>query len=297
MRCVARILKNRKIAPGRVLKIVPSTDNIWKACLDEGIIKIFKEAGALVGSAGCAGCAAGQIGQTGEGEIAVSSGNRNFVGKQGKGDIFLASPETVASSLVAGFITTVDNIPNKPASSEVLKYNRVPSKKRKKGFKPPLSIKGQARVIKKDNIDTDMIFHNRYLSITNIGEMGQYTFNNMKGYENFAKVIKRGDILIVGKNFGCGSSRQQAVDCFISLGIGAIIAESFGAIYERNAINSAIPIIVAEDITKKIDDGDIISIDFITGIITDETQGKTYHAKPFSKIQREIYLNGGLLSG
>ncbi|RLI62295.1 MAG: homoaconitate hydratase [Candidatus Asgardarchaeum californiense] len=297
MRCVARILKNRKIAPGRVLKIVPSTDNIWKACLDEGIIKIFKEAGALVGSAGCAGCAAGQIGQTGEGEMAVSSGNRNFVGKQGKGDIFLASPETVASSLVAGFITTVDNIPNKPAPSEVLKYNRVPSKKRKKGFKSPLSIKGQARVIKKDNIDTDMIFHNRYLSITNIGEMGQYTFNNMKGYENFAKVIKRGDILIVGKNFGCGSSRQQAVDCFISLGIGAIIAESFGAIYERNAINSAIPIIVAEDITKKIDDGDIISIDFITGIITDETQGKTYHAKPFSKIQREIYLNGGLLSG
>ena len=106
MRAVAKILKGKKIAPGRVLKIVPATDEIWKQCLKEGLIKIFKDAGALVGSAGCAGCAAGQIGQTGSGEVAVSSGNRNFVGKQGKGNIYLASPETVAASLVAGFITT-----------------------------------------------------------------------------------------------------------------------------------------------------------------------------------------------
>ncbi len=114
MRAVAKILKGKKIAPGRILKIVPSTDKIWKQCLKEGLIKIFKDAGALVGSAGCAGCAAGQIGQTGSGEVAVSSGNRNFVGKQGKGDIYLASPETVAASLVAGFITTADEIPKKP---------------------------------------------------------------------------------------------------------------------------------------------------------------------------------------
>ena len=88
MQAVAHILKDKKIAPGRILKIVPSTDSIWKMCLKEGFIKIFKDAGALIGSAGCAGCAAGQIGQTGSGEIAVSSGNRNFVGKQGKGDIW-----------------------------------------------------------------------------------------------------------------------------------------------------------------------------------------------------------------
>ena len=98
MRAAAKVLSGRKIAPGRVLKIVPATDKIWKQCLDEGLIKIFKDAGALIGSAGCAGCAAGQIGQTGSDETAVSSGNRNFAGKQGKGDIFLASPETVAAS-------------------------------------------------------------------------------------------------------------------------------------------------------------------------------------------------------
>lgn len=295
MKTAAKILKGREIAPGRILKIVPATDKVWKTCLDEGLITIFKEAGALVGSAGCAGCATGQIGQTGKGEIAVSSGNRNFVGKQGKGDIFLASPATVAASLVAGFITTSNNIPDRSASLEVPITKKQTVEKKKKSIESPLKVEGRAWVIKKDNIDTDMIFHNRYLSITNIDEMGQYAFDNLKDYENFAQQVKRGDIVIVGKNFGCGSSRQQAVDCFKSLGIGVIIAESFGAIYERNAINSAMPIIIAGEITKKIDDKDTISVDFLTGEINDKTQVKTYQAKPFSKVQREIYERGGML--
>jgi len=295
MRAVARFLKGRKIAPGRVLKIVPATDKIWKQCLEEGLIKVFKDSGALVGSAGCAGCAAGQIGQTGVGEISVSSGNRNFAGKQGKGDIYLASPETVAASLVAGFITTIDAIPDRPGSFDMPKAKPTLAKVKGKTVMPPLKAGGRAWVIKKDNIDTDMIFHNRYLSITDVDEMGRYTFDNLKGYERFAKEAKKGDIVVVGKNFGCGSSRQQAVDCFKALGIGVIIAESFGAIYERNAINSAMPILMAEDITNVIDDKDLLSVDFATGVVIDKTRNKTYHAKPFPKVQLGIYKRGGLL--
>lgn len=295
MRAAAQVLKGKKLAPGRVLKIVPATDSIWKTCLKEGIIKIFKDAGALIGSAGCAGCAAGQIGQTGKGEIAVSSGNRNFVGKQGKGDLFLASPATVAASLVAGYITTLNDVPDEPASLELPKIEKQMIQKKKESLESPLKVTGRAWVVKQDNVDTDMIFHNRYLSITDIKEMGQYTFDNLKGYENFAKEVKKGDIVVIGKNFGCGSSRQQAVDCFKSLGVSVIIAESFGAIYERNAINSAMPILIAEDITKKIQNNDNISVDFITGEIYDETQKKTYQAKPFSAVQSEIYKRGGLL--
>jgi 3-isopropylmalate dehydratase small subunit len=295
MIAVAKILKNRKIAPGRVLKIVPSTDKIWKKCLDEGLIKIFKDAGALVGSAGCAGCAAGQIGQTGSGEVAVSSGNRNFVGKQGKGNIFLASPATVAASLVAGYITTEYDIPEKPEAVATTKSKSFEFKSEKKTEESPLKVEGRAWVIKKDNIDTDMIFHNRYLSITDIKEMGQYTFDNLEGYKDFAKKAKHGDIVIAGKNFGAGSSRQQAVDCFKSLGISVIIAESFGAIYERNAINNAMPILISRDIAKNIDDGDKISVDFTTGIIFNKTQNRTIQANSFSKSQLEIYKRGGLL--
>jgi len=296
MRAVAQILKGRKIAPGRILKIVPATDAIWKACLKEGIIKIFKDAGALIGSAGCAGCAAGQIGQTGAGEVAVSSGNRNFVGKQGKGDIYLASPATVAASLVAGYITTEDNMPEIPVSVNLPEFShKVTPVKKEIKISRLTRVEGRVWVISKDNIDTDMIFHNRYLSITNIDEMGQYTFDNLQGYENFSKEAKKGDIVIVGKNFGCGSSRQQAVDCFKALGISNIIAESFGSIYERNAINNAFPILVAKDIISMIGDKDIISVDFETGEIFNKTQNKACHAKPFSKVQLEIYKRGGLL--
>jgi len=264
-------------------------------CLDEGLIKIFKDAGALIGSARCAGCAAGQIGQTGPGEVAVSSGNRNFVGKQGKGDIFLISPSTVAASLVAGYITTEDDIPDEAGEVAITKEKQYKEKAKKDEPAKPTKIEGHTWVIKKDNIDTDMIFHNRYLSITNMDEMGQYTFDNLDGYKDFAKRAKPSDIIIVGKNFGCGSSRQQAVDCFKSLDVAAIIAESFGSIYERNAINSAMPILVADNLVNKVKDGDEMSVDFTTGEVVDKSQGKTYIAKPFSKVQLEIYRKGDLL--
>ncbi|HWR63480.1 MAG TPA: aconitase/3-isopropylmalate dehydratase large subunit family protein [Candidatus Thermoplasmatota archaeon] len=298
MRAVAAILRDKTIAPGRILKIVPATDMIWNSCLKEGLLKIFKDAGALVGSAGCAGCAAGQIGQTGKGEVTISTGNRNFTGKQGKGDIYLASPQTVAASLLAGYITTVDAIPKKPVpvKIETTAVRTIPEQKKEKtNF--PLVLEGRAWVIQKDNIDTDMIYHNRHLAITNPAEMGPYTFGNLKGYEQFAKEAKKGDIVVVGKNFGCGSSRQQAVDCFKALGISVIVAESFGAIYERNAINSGMPILVAEGITKKLYDKDLVSIDLATGLISDKTQKKILNAKPFSEAQKEIYLRGGLLGG
>jgi 3-isopropylmalate/(R)-2-methylmalate dehydratase large subunit len=296
MRIAASILKNRKIAPGRVLKIVPSTNRIWEICLKEGLIDIFKKAGALIGAAGCAGCAAGQIGQTGKDEVEISTGNRNFTGKQGPGNVYLASPATVAASVVSGKITASDHIDSTPSPVSIPRkhtYNVHPSKPPKE--QNPVKVKGRTWVIDKDNIDTDMIFHNRYLHITDIEEMGQYTFDNLEGYKDFAKKAKPGDIVVVGKNFGCGSSRQQAVDCFKSLGVSVIIAESFGAIYERNAINNAMPILVCEGITKKIDDKDTLSVNFKMGEIIDETKNVTLKAKPFSPSQMQIYKRGGLL--
>jgi len=113
----AEILKGKKVAPGVVLKIVPATDEVWKKCLDTGLLEIFKNSGALVGNAGCAGCAAGQIGQNGPGEITISSGNRNYAGKQGKGYVYLASPSTIAASAIAGIITTENDIPENPVFS------------------------------------------------------------------------------------------------------------------------------------------------------------------------------------
>ena len=297
MREVARVLKSKKVAPGVVLKIVPATGSIWDQCLEEGLIKIFRDAGALVSNAGCAGCAAGQVGQNGPGEITISTGNRNFPGKQGRGEVYLSSPGTVAASALSGYITDKDHIPDKPALFEKpKKVTDVFSDKVSSGSdERPVVLKGRVWIIDMDNIDTDMIFHNRYLAITNQEEMGKYTFDNLEGYEDFAQKAKPGDIIITGKNFGSGSSRQQAVDCFKSLGVQAVLAESFGSIYERNAINAAFPILSYKNLSGlNLENGHQIELILKEGKILNLENGKEADIPPFSEVQMEIYQNGGL---
>ncbi len=299
LRIAASVLKGRKVAPGVVLKIVPATDATWKQALDEGIIRTFKDAGVMVSNAGCAGCAAGQVGQNGPGEVTISTGNRNFEGKQGKGSVYLASPAIVAASAVAGYITTPDQIPVEPAKFNVSGHASLVTRHEEKvKAEKPTVVEGRIWIIPKDDIDTDMIFHNRYLTITDPREMGQFTFDNLKGFEDFSKKAKVGDIVITNKNFGAGSSRQQAVDCFLSLGISCILAESYGAIYERNAINAAMPILtydpaMLEKVSLK--NGDRIKVDFLTGELTNLENQKTTMVNKFYDAQLKIYRNGGLL--
>lgn len=296
LKAAADILKDHKVAPGVVLKIVPSTRKIWEQCLEQRIIDIFMKAGALVGNAGCAGCAKGQIGQNGPGEVTISTGNRNFAGKQGKGEVYLASPETVAASAVSGVITSKNNILTTPK-----KYTTPSHKTSEKKVSSPktekktVEIQGRVWVVDQDNIDTDMIFHNRYLTITDIEEMGQYAFDNLKGWEDFSQKAGKGDIIVTGSNFGAGSSRQQAVDCFKSLGIQAIIAKSFGAIYERNGVNSGFPLIIGDLISSGLESGEEIKVNIQTGEITRLKTGDTIQVRPFSEVQMEIYQKGDLL--
>ncbi len=299
LRAAAAVLKGRLVAEGVVLKIVPATDRVWLRCMEEGLLEVFKKSGALVSNAGCAGCAAGQVGQNGPGEVTISTGNRNFPGKQGQGEVYLASPSVVAASAVTGYITSPDKIPRVPEKRVFgLTEESIKAKKDESSADSssrPHEIEGRAWYIPMDNIDTDMIFHNRHLSITDIEEMGQYTFGNLEGYEDFALKVKPGDIVIVGKNFGSGSSRQQAVDCFISLGVQCVLAESFGAIYERNAINAAFPIVSSDRIaTLDIEDGDVIGFNFETGVIRNANKKIQLESAPFSDVQMEIYQNNGL---
>jgi 3-isopropylmalate dehydratase small subunit len=299
MREVARILKGRKVAPGVVLKIVPSTDEVWRQSLDEGLIKIFKEAGALVSNAGCAGCAAGQVGQNGPGEITISTGNRNFPGKQGKGSVYLASPATVAASAIAGYITTEFEIPEQPATFDYEekeeRIQKAVKEQNNSDNEKPTIVEGRVWLIPMDDIDTDMIFHNRYLQITDMEQMGQYIFDNLEGFEDFSKKVKQGDIVVAGKNFGAGSSRQQAVDGFKALGVSAILAESFGAIYERNAINAAMPILTYDNLDElNLETGDVLRVNFETGDVENVSKNKKGKIHPFSEVQIEIYKNGGL---
>ena len=146
-----------------------------------------------------------------------------------------------------------------------------------------------------DDVDTDMIFHNRYLHITDVGKMGQYALDNLRGWEDFSQKARPGDIIIAGRNFGAGSSRQQAVDCFATLGIAAILAESFGAIYKRNAINSGLPILMLPGLTSQADPiktGTELEVDLATGEVVSD--GHRFQAEGFSEVQMDIYQAGNL---
>jgi len=150
-----------------------------------------------------------------------------------------------------------------------------------------------------DNIDTDMIYHNAHLAVTDIALMGKYAFGNLDNWQSFGKEDHANDILVVGRNFGAGSSRQHAVDCFISMGVLAIIAESFGAIYKRNAINSGFPIIEAPDLVSRFNENKdlflsrpICRANLAQGELALET--RTFTLKPFSQVQMAIYQAGSL---
>jgi 3-isopropylmalate dehydratase small subunit len=139
-----------------------------------------------------------------------------------------------------------------------------------------------------------MIFHNRHLAITDLAEMGRHTFGNLPGFTDFADRAGPGDIVVTGANFGCGSSRQQAVDCFRSLGVALVVARSFGAIWERNAINSGFPILGA-DLLDEVEDGDEIEVDLTTGEVL-LPDGRTVAGRAWPAVQLDIYRRGGLLA-
>ncbi len=150
------------------------------------------------------------------------------------------------------------------------------------------------------DIDTDQIFHNAHLHITEIGEMGQYSFGNLEGWKNFPQIAKSGDVVIAGENFGSGSSRQQAVDCFRALDVKLIIASSFGAIYKRNAINTGFPILASQEINELVSAGKIkhlqqIRVDLLSGKLENLDTCEIFSISPFSKVQKDIFDKGTLL--
>lgn len=151
------------------------------------------------------------------------------------------------------------------------------------------------------DIDTDQIYHNAFLHITEPSEMGQYAMGNLEGWKDFAQKARTGDIIVAGRNFGAGSSRQQAVDCFISLKIGCLLAPSFGAIYYRNAVNSGFPLLRGPQLDelvaqKGLETGDLVEIDFRKGRGRNISKNIFFQFDPMSQVQYDIFLARGLFN-
>jgi len=145
-----------------------------------------------------------------------------------------------------------------------------------------------------DNVDTDVIIPARYLNIADKKELAKYCMEDID--KNFVNVVKPGDIMVGGQNFGCGSSREHAPMVILESGISCVIAKTFARIFYRNAINIGLPILECSEASEKIDAGDEVHIDFDTGIITNVTKNEQYTAEPFPEFIKEIVAAGGLLA-
>ena len=144
-----------------------------------------------------------------------------------------------------------------------------------------------------DNIDTDVIIPARYLNTQSAAELASHCMEDID--KTFITRVKQGDLMVGGENFGCGSSREHAPLAIKTAGISVVIAKSFARIFYRNSINIGLPIMECPEAVDAISAGDTVSVDFDTGIITDETNGKVFHAEPFPPFIQEIISAGGLM--
>jgi len=156
-------------------------------------------------------------------------------------------------------------------------------------------LRGRIWVVGND-IDTDQIYHGQYLPLTDPKEMAKHAMEFVPGMENFVREVKPGDIIVAGKNFGCGSSREHAVICLMENGISCTIAESFARIFYRNAINLGFPLLECQGISSLAGNGQEVEVDLTSGEVTNSASKKKLKGIPLSGLEMEITDKKGLLN-
>lgn len=142
------------------------------------------------------------------------------------------------------------------------------------------------------NIDTDQIYPGRFLDLTDPDKVAEHALEGAD--PSFVKEVKPGDVIVAAANFGCGSSREHAAVTLRTAGVGAILADSFGRIFYRNAINLGVPLLVCPGIAKLVKRGDRVTVNLETGAVINETTGATAQAQPLSGYVMEILASGGI---
>ena len=145
-----------------------------------------------------------------------------------------------------------------------------------------------------DNVDTDVIIPARYLNSSEPKELAAHCMEDID--KDFVKKVKKGDLIVANKNFGCGSSREHAPIAIKAAGVSCVIAETFARIFYRNSINIGLPIIECPEAARNIEAGDEVEVNFDTGIITDITKGTSYKGQAFPEFMQKIIAAEGLVN-
>lgn len=303
----AEILRGKKIAEGVQFYIAAASSEVQSESEKRGDWKALLDAGAIPLPPGCGPCIGMGTGLLEDGEVGISATNRNFKGRMGSpnAQAYLASPAVVASSALHGFITYDYSQPKSKLIGEIKINTRTESAREPvqtiDGF--PSSIEGELVLCHQDNLNTDGIYPGKYTYQDDMTPEQQAAVV-MENYDpEFARIVKKGDLLAGGFNFGTGSSREQAATALKYKGIQLVIAGSFNETYKRNALNNGYLLIECPELVRylkskfgteklTVKTGITTVIDFTKSILS--ADGIEYTIDPVGIAAQELILAGGL---
>ena len=310
LEAAANVLKGKKVAPGVQFYLGAASAWVQQEAEKRGIWKTLLDAGANPLPAGCGPCIGLGVGLLEKGEVGISATNRNFKGRMGSRDAqcYLASPEVVAASAVAGYISGAHKFAASTPSRTYQEFESGAAAEKVAilpGF--PERVKGRLVFMPNDNVNTDAIYGKDY---TYRDDMSREMMAKivMENYDpQFASRTQAGDVIVSGFNFGTGSSREQAVTCLKAKGIPLVIAASFSQTYLRNAYNNGFLCVEVPELVKKLREqfapqiaaqektiipGDNIDIDFTSGTIA--WRGEEFAFPPLGSVPQSLVIADGV---
>ena len=313
----------RRVAPGTRLLVIPASSQVLQDAMAAGYIQTFLAAGAMIGTPGCGPCMGNHMGVPAVSEVTISSANRNFNGRMGTpgSEVYLASPAVVAASAVLGRIADprevlgqgegwelgvggwgLDSESSVSLGWKLEAGGNSSIRSALSGQSPirdpqPLTpnpqplLAGRAWVYG-DNVNTDVIFPGKYTyTVSDPAEMARHALEDLD--PTFAGAVQQGDIIVAGKNWGCGSSREQAATCLRAAGVQTIIAASFARIFFRNAVNNGLLPIACPEAAAVIQPGEVVTVD--VGRCVVRCAAGEFPFPPLSDSLRRIVEAGGLV--
>jgi len=293
LRMAAEALRGKRIKKGFQLNVIPASDQIFLQGINEGIIADLIEAGANILPPSCGPCLGTGLGIPASGHTVISTANRNFIGRMGnkEASIYLASPVTVALSAIAGVLTGPEGI----SGHQKYPFSVVQSS---------TSVIGQGENRKYgniwnysdvDNLNTDQMFagkHTYNVLSSDPGSIIPYLFEDFD--PSFHSNAARGDIIIAGDNFGCGSSREHPSVGLAHIGISAVIVKSVNRIFYRSSINQGLALIVHKEAVEAYEPGQEVTVSFEKGEI--KIGGIIFRFEPLPSKLKEIIDKKGLVN-
>jgi 3-isopropylmalate/(R)-2-methylmalate dehydratase large subunit len=293
LRIAAQVLDGKKVAAGVQLIVIPASREIYLQAIEEGVLSKLVKAGAIVLASSCGPCLGAGQGIPADGCTVISTANRNFLGRMGnpRASIYLASPATVAASAVAGCITD----PRGEKHAEAYKTSHV--------LRTTLSIPhGENRrfgavwnYADVDNLNTDQMFSGNLVYNILSSDAPAIVPHLFKGFDGaFAENVQRGDIIIAGDNFGCGSSREHPSVGLAHAGVKAVLVKGVNRIFYRAAINQGLPLIVHREAVEAYEPGAAVDLDFKAGTI--RIGSREFHFEPLPEALMGIIEKKGLVN-